>query len=287
MLGVDKSPDEIIFKTIGKHTMASLYTGLKHASLYSKYRPKPSAAVINKILEFLKEKKKASFLSAVDVGCGSGQSTPVLGEYFESVLGCDISEAQVNEARKANTAPNIKYCVADAEHIPVADNSVDLVTCSMAVHWFDFPAFCKEVDRVLKPSGCLAVYARNHGIFLHDDDKIAKKLNETFSSFYCKTLNSTFSMEILRGIYQQELVIPYPEFERHVLYEHKDVPLLELLGLIETFSGYQKYHKEHPNDDILKPFQNEMIQMLGVDKSPDEIIFNTECPIFLLLGRKP
>ncbi|XP_072043126.1 uncharacterized protein [Amphiura filiformis] len=197
--------------------MASLYTGLKHAALYRKYRPKPCPTVINKILEFLKEKKKAPFLLAVDVACGPGQSTSVLGEHFEFVMGCDISEAQVNEARKANAAANINYCVADAEHIPAADNSVDLVTSSQAAHWFDFPAFCKEVDRVLKPSGCLAVYARNHGIFLHDDVKIAKKLNELFSSFYSKTLNSTFPVETWRDLYLQELVIPYPQFQREIV----------------------------------------------------------------------
>ncbi|XP_072043127.1 putative methyltransferase DDB_G0268948 [Amphiura filiformis] len=228
--------------------MASEFTGLKHAALYSKYRPKPSPAVINNILEFLKEKKKSPCLLAVDVACGSGQSTDVLGEYFESVLGCDISDAQVNEARKANTAPNINYCVADAEHIPVADNSVDLVTCSQAAHWFDFPAFCKEVDRVLKPSGCLAVYAAsaNHPRFLHDDDKIATKLSEIVSSFYSETLNGYwgFPLERHHKIYQEELKIPYPRFQR-------------------------------------------MMQTLGVDKSPDEIIFKTVCPIFLLLGRKP
>ncbi|XP_072043132.1 putative methyltransferase DDB_G0268948 [Amphiura filiformis] len=180
--------------------MASLYTGLKHAALYRKYRPKPCPTVINTILEFLKEKKKVLFLSAVDVGCGSGQSTPVLGEYFESVLGCDISEAQVNEARKANTAPNIKYCVADAEHIPVPDNSVDLITCSQAAHWFDFPAFCNEVDRVLQPFGCLAVYAHNQRMFLHADDKIAKKLNEIFSSVSRQYANNYFGMHSISKI---------------------------------------------------------------------------------------
>ena len=69
------------------------------------------------------------------------------------------------------------HSVADAEHLPVDDESVDLVTVSQAAHWLNFPAFCKEVDRVLTPHGCLAVYARNHLRLLHDDDGIANRLN--------------------------------------------------------------------------------------------------------------
>ncbi|XP_072032389.1 putative methyltransferase DDB_G0268948 [Amphiura filiformis] len=271
--------------------MASSFTGLNHAALYNKYRPKPCPMVITKILEFLKEKKKTQFLSAVDVACGSGQSTPVLGEYFESVLGCDISEAQVSEATKTNTAPNIKYCVADAEHIPVADNSVDLVTCSDAAHWFDFPAFCKEVDRVLKPFGCLVVYARlrNDQKILHEDDKIATKLDDLYTKFRYDRLKGYWEVPIEKhdNMYRHDFHINYPDCQRHVVEEHSDISLSGLLGYIETLSGYQKYHKEHPEDDILKDLQDKMLQTLSVDKSADDVILKTMCPILVLLGRKP
>ena len=32
-------------------------------------------------------------------GCGTGQSTFVLSEYFDRVLGVDVSESQIEEAR--------------------------------------------------------------------------------------------------------------------------------------------------------------------------------------------
>ncbi|XP_072029551.1 putative methyltransferase DDB_G0268948 [Amphiura filiformis] len=198
--------------------MTSAFTERSHAVLYRKYRPKPCSMVINKILEFLKEKKKTPFLSAVDVACGSGQSTPVLGGYFESALGCDISEAQINEATKTNTAPNIKYCVADVEHIPVADNSVDLVTCSQAAHWLDILAFCKEVDRVLKPFGCLAIYSRlrNGQKFLHENAQIAAKLTDLFMKFRYDTLKDywEFPVKIHDDIYTQDLQIHFSDCQR-------------------------------------------------------------------------
>ena len=38
-----------------------------------------------------------------------------------------------------------------AEKLPLASESVQLVTSCQACHWFDLPAFFKEVDRVLVP----------------------------------------------------------------------------------------------------------------------------------------
>ncbi|PIO25053.1 hypothetical protein AB205_0120240, partial [Aquarana catesbeiana] len=46
---------------------------------------------------------------AVDVGCGTGQNTRTLSPYFKKVLGIDISEAQIEEAKKATGSPNVTY----------------------------------------------------------------------------------------------------------------------------------------------------------------------------------
>lgn len=45
----------------------------------------------------------------VDVGCGSGQGTRFLAEHFKKVVGTDISEAQIQEAREAPSLPNVSY----------------------------------------------------------------------------------------------------------------------------------------------------------------------------------
>ena len=38
---------------------------------------------------------------AVDVGCGTGLSTLAFADHFDRVVGMDISENQINEARKS------------------------------------------------------------------------------------------------------------------------------------------------------------------------------------------
>ncbi|MEW8977321.1 MAG: class I SAM-dependent methyltransferase [Symbiobacterium sp.] len=50
------------------------------------------------------------------------------------------------------------FAVADAEALPFADGSFDVVTCRIAAH--HFPAvdrFCREAARVLRPGGRLVV----------------------------------------------------------------------------------------------------------------------------------
>jgi len=46
---------------------------------------------------------------AVDVGCGSGQGTAFLADRFAKVVGTDISQAQIQEAKAAPSPPNISY----------------------------------------------------------------------------------------------------------------------------------------------------------------------------------
>lgn len=46
---------------------------------------------------------------AVDIGCGTGQSTTILAPYFEKVTGYDVSESQIDCARNERPGLNIEY----------------------------------------------------------------------------------------------------------------------------------------------------------------------------------
>ncbi|XP_078507134.1 uncharacterized protein LOC144767607 isoform X1 [Lissotriton helveticus] len=132
-----------------------------HSRLYQKHMIREPGELQKLILSYLKEKKGRPYELAVDVGCGTGQSTRVLASYFQKVVGIDISEAQIQEAENCPCIPNVSYRVAAAEHLPFEDSSVDLITASVAAHWFNSEEFFREADRVLKPNGCLAMYCLN------------------------------------------------------------------------------------------------------------------------------
>lgn len=92
---------------------------------------------------------------AWDCGTGSGQTAVALAAHFDRVVASDASERQLEHAVPA---PNVDYQCFPAESTPLEDLSVDLVTVSQALHWFDLERFYAEVGRVLRPSGAIAVW---------------------------------------------------------------------------------------------------------------------------------
>ena len=76
-----------------------LFEGRDHAVIYDKTRPTYPEELIKFIVDFVQEKDgpKCCDGLAIDVGCGSGQSTKLLAKHFHQVIGQDISEAQISQ----------------------------------------------------------------------------------------------------------------------------------------------------------------------------------------------
>lgn len=93
----------------------------------------------------------------LDLGCGTGQLTERLAEHFSTaqVIGLDYSPGMLGEAvvRLGQHAPLTR---ADAQRLPLATGSVDVVTCSESFHWYpDQRLALSEIARVLRPGGRL------------------------------------------------------------------------------------------------------------------------------------
>lgn len=93
---------------------------------------------------------------ALDVGCGTGQSTVVLRDSASTVVGSDISLAMLQEAPRV---AGVSHILAAAERLPFVDGSFDLLTVSGAFHWFDRARFLTEAHHVLRPDGWLVIYS--------------------------------------------------------------------------------------------------------------------------------
>jgi len=124
------------------------------ATDYEKFRP----GYPPPLFEWLAGQAPARTL-AVDVATGNGQAALALALHFDAVIGCEPSAAQLAATRPH---PGIEYRCETAESLSLPDRSVDLLTVAQAAHWFDWPAFCREAARVLKPGGVLAIWSYAH-----------------------------------------------------------------------------------------------------------------------------
>ena len=90
---------------------------------------------------------------ALDVACGTGQSTRALAARAIEVVGADLSSEMLRHA-----PPPMAYVRAKAEELPFAARAFDLITVGHAFHWLDWRRFLAEASRVLRPGGWLAIY---------------------------------------------------------------------------------------------------------------------------------
>ena len=94
--------------------------------------------------------------SVLDLGCGGGFMAEPLARQGARVIGVDPSSPAIEAAKRHadESGLAIDYRVGTGEHLPVADNAVDIVVCvDVLEHVHDLDAVVGEVRRVLKPGG--------------------------------------------------------------------------------------------------------------------------------------
>jgi ubiquinone/menaquinone biosynthesis C-methylase UbiE len=98
----------------------------------------------------------------LDVATGGGHTALAFAPLVRRVIASDYTPTMLDAAQRhltAQGAANVLYLPADAERLPLADASVDVVTCRVAAHHFpDCFAFVCEAARVLKRGGVLAIH---------------------------------------------------------------------------------------------------------------------------------
>lgn len=104
----------------------------------------------------------------LDVGCGEGRHTHAVCWHFPKAfaLGVDLNLTDLTRAASKGCAffdalkrPNTcTYSLADGTHLPFASASFDVVICSEVLeHVPNYMAMLAEIERILKPSGTLAL----------------------------------------------------------------------------------------------------------------------------------
>lgn len=91
----------------------------------------------------------------LDLAAGTGKLTRQLVPLGARVVAVEPIDAMRAELERA--VPGVEALAGTAEAIPLADESVDAVTCAQAFHWFRPDEAVREIRRVLRPDGGLAL----------------------------------------------------------------------------------------------------------------------------------
>lgn len=120
---------------------------------YDRLRPGYPAAALDAILA-----AAPGAHDAVDLGAGTGKLSWALVDRRLAVTAVDPSAAMLAAAREARPGVDaLATVVGTAEATGLAADTADLVTAAQAWHWFDADAACREIARILRPGGALAL----------------------------------------------------------------------------------------------------------------------------------
>lgn len=138
------------------------------ADWYTGYAADPTSyhqtLIIPNLIRVLEPRKNKIIL---DLACGDGTVSRALVDAGATVIGIDASSALIKHAQNASAHIVSKpvFHIASADHIPLADHTVDAAMCVLAIQNIKpVKETFAECARVLKPGGQL-VLVLNHPAF--------------------------------------------------------------------------------------------------------------------------
>lgn len=215
---------------------------------YARYRPEYPEV----LLEYLASITPAHH-HALDVGCGTGQLTRLLACAFDKVTGIDPSQTQIDNAE---SHVRIDYRVGPAEQLPADLHGINLVTVAQAAHWFDLPAFYREVKRVAAPGATLALIS--YGV-LNPDEVIRAR----FLQFYYDEIGPFWPPErqLVDNGYRG-IAFPFTEQSAPAMAIRLHWDLEALMGYLSTWSAVKRA-RDAGKEYLLVRFYDDVRQLWG------------------------
>jgi SAM-dependent methyltransferase len=119
---------------------------------YERGRPDYPAEAVDIIVAALGITPESAIL---DLAAGTGKLTRLLVPTGARIIAVEPLGGM--RAKLAAIVPGIEVHTGTAEALPLEDNAVDAVTIGQAFHWFATASALREIHRVLRPGGGLAL----------------------------------------------------------------------------------------------------------------------------------
>jgi len=167
-----------------------------------------------------------SGLTVLDAGCGTGSQTAWLLDQGADVLGVDLSPAMVEEARRRCGSRGQFFVANLAEPLTLAPDSVDGITCSLALHYLrSWTVPLRSFADVLRPGGWVVASLPHpfapplpgqHGGYFDTQlvsDTWVKADIEVTQYFWRQSLGATIKAFADAGFVLERIVEPQPSVE--------------------------------------------------------------------------
>jgi SAM-dependent methyltransferase len=126
--------------------------GFAGADVYERGRPDYPRAAIERIVSRLDLRSGRTVL---DLAAGTGKLTRLLVPSNANVIA--VEPMREMRAELERRVPGVVVLAGTAERMPLTDRYVDAVTVGQAFHWFKQDEALREIHRVLRPGGGLAL----------------------------------------------------------------------------------------------------------------------------------
>lgn len=216
---------------------------------------------------------------ALDIATAAGHTALAFAPHVAHVVASDLTDEMLVEAAKlakSRGVTNIEIAKADAEALPFADASFELVTCRIAPHHFpDVPRFIAEAWRVLKPGGTFALVdnispdAQSTPGFSDDELTSAATAYNAFEKLRdpshgrCLTIGEWRHAITAAGFDITHVELLPKEMEFIPWHERMDVPLADVkrlrIMLEEASPALAAFLRPHTKDGKLSFFLDEIL----------------------------
>ncbi len=128
------------------------------APYYTRYRPPYPASLIRFLVQTLALDGTGKLL---DLGCGTGQLTLRLSDWFEQITGVDQEKEMIDEARRLQEiqrVTNVNWLIGDLESPSISfDSPFHAVVIAKAFHWMDRRKTLERLYPLLENGGSVAI----------------------------------------------------------------------------------------------------------------------------------
>lgn len=251
----------------GKST-SERFSGL--ANSYSKSRPSyPKNAI-----DFVFDTCQLDSGSVVaDIGCGTGISTRLFARKGVHVVGIDPNQDMMDHACQNDTECDgtIEYKHGTGEKTEMSDESVNLVVCAQAFHWFKPQEALCEFARILKKDG--------HCALIWNERNAKEKATAAYGDVVVK-YSTDPAVELKRGASGKDLILS-DLFQTVAVKEFSNSQTLDLESLLgRAFSTSYMPHE----GEALENAQSEIKEVFS--RYSKEGIFTLSYLTTVYLARK-